>query len=635
MKNIKELIQKINSRKGRLSNHEEEFIRILFTSHCGNNLRQDCKGFKPEVILDTFGLTSRTVMKRMKQGEERRIEIKSGKVAACKVRVKGKRTARITDQMKSDIIKFVDSHESVRVSPCVNDTLKIGGQSVPKKIIEISIIELHKDLASSNVPGILDDNNNITIGETHLRSLLAKEMPHLRPATNKHLEMCGCVICIVMQNLQRALNNYRKKKVKELENKWKKMKLDFEERIENHRKRGVDDAVITFALANVPPTILCAQQEFQTYQDFAYPDSLPRHAKPSDTLKEMMCPQKMSAQGRPLFHWKCVLGKCHLCPEIERNDFELKQDDMIHFEHYVQYSRCTKHGLLGEGVIKECTLCKEINKEHKISTKKERTKDKKKVESFYNEFYVPYLQKYRYHYPHMKILSQQQIAGDREKVFQAEKKIISTSRDWAEAFSVVLNKEIQNDHYGWVPKIYVESSTFKFHSQDKGCLQEHYYAHFSDDAKQHASTCYENLRKELNLMKKLGVLVENQTVILDHTDGCCAQYRSASAICLLSMLSNFFLVPINRMIHAPSHGKGKVDGLGAVTKRFLLNCMRNTNNDVSNNNPDRRFTPWLHKDRTSNSFARQAQSLCEKQFGNQHSPYVDNKRKKRAKKCNF
>ena len=144
MKNIKELIQKINSRKGRLSNHEEEFIRTLFTSLCGNNLLQDCKGFKPEVILDTFGLTSRTVMKRMKQAEERRIEIKSGKVAACKVRVKGKRTARITDQMKSDIIKFVDSHESVRVSPCVNDTLKIGGQSVPKKSLKFRLLSSTK-----------------------------------------------------------------------------------------------------------------------------------------------------------------------------------------------------------------------------------------------------------------------------------------------------------------------------------------------------------------------------------------------------------------------------------------------------------------------------------------------------------
>jgi hypothetical protein len=55
---------------------------------------------------------------------------------------------------------------------------------------------------------------------------------------------------------------------------------------------------------------------------------------------------------------------------------------MVDFEHYVQFSCCTKHGLLGKGFIKECITCTELGKKAKFSHKKERTKDKKGIEDF-------------------------------------------------------------------------------------------------------------------------------------------------------------------------------------------------------------------------------------------------------------
>ena len=88
----------------------------------------------------------------------------------------------------------------------MNDVLKINGESTPKKIIEISISDLHKDLATSGMDGIFDENNNIVIGETSLRTLIQKEMPYLKKATTKHMEMCGCITCIVTNNVHRSLN---------------------------------------------------------------------------------------------------------------------------------------------------------------------------------------------------------------------------------------------------------------------------------------------------------------------------------------------------------------------------------------------------------------------------------------------
>ena len=64
------------------------------------------------------------------------------------------------------------------------------------------------------------------------------------------------------------------------------------------------------------------------------------------------------------------------------------------------------------------------------------------------------------------------------------------------------------------------------------------------------------------------------TVVLDSTDGCSGQYRSALSLFLLTVMSASFGIVIDRMVNAPIHGKGIVDALNAVTKRYLRECMR-------------------------------------------------------------
>ena len=77
--------------------------------------------------------------------------------------------------------------------------------------------ELHSDLANSGIEGILDDNDRVTIGHESFRKLLKKEIPCLKKATAKHMQMCCCHICLTAMKFQEVLNSFRRKKINSLE----------------------------------------------------------------------------------------------------------------------------------------------------------------------------------------------------------------------------------------------------------------------------------------------------------------------------------------------------------------------------------------------------------------------------------
>ena len=70
--------------------------------------------------------------------------------------MKGKGRPKISKQLKCAIIDWIQKCDFVRISPCVNDTLLVHGNRVPKLLLEVSIPELHRELATSDVEGILD-----------------------------------------------------------------------------------------------------------------------------------------------------------------------------------------------------------------------------------------------------------------------------------------------------------------------------------------------------------------------------------------------------------------------------------------------------------------------------------------------
>ena len=89
---------------------------------------------------------------------------------------------------------------------------------------------------------------------------------------------------------------------------------------------------------------------------------------------------------------------------------------------------------------------------------------------------------------------------------------------------------------------------------------------FSDGAKQHASTSFENMHKQFEHLQESGRLNRGKTTILDHTDGCSGQCRSALALHLMTVMAVSYGVVIDRMVNAPAHVKGLVDALNSVTK---------------------------------------------------------------------
>ena len=360
------------------------------------------------------------------------------------------------------------------------------------------------------------------------------------------------------------------------------------------------------------------KQSYLSYREFCYPNNSIRHSKFSSALNEVMC-QPVDFPGTKIFKWCCVLDNCANCPRLKRHDFETVVDNdkskMVRFEHYVKRHRCSNHGLLVKDNLEEeageivCIKCHVEGVKNKISSKKERTFGKLPIGLFMEEQYLPLLEKYEFHYPHVKLLSGKHAKKERMDAFADNKHSVVMERDYAEAFKTTMNWEIHGDHFGWNPTISVEGSTASFHSTDLPTVQKHHFTHFSDNAGQHASTTYENMHKELETLRDMGVLQCRKSTVFGHTDGCGGQYRSALSCFLNTVLSSSFGVPIDRMVHAPAHGKGEVDGLNAVTKRYLYSCMRDAAK-ADTKNLEGRFQPWLHSENGQLSFAEEAVRLC-------------------------
>jgi hypothetical protein len=73
----------------------------------------------------------------------------------------------------------------------------------------------------------------------------------------------------------------------------------------------------------------------------------------------------------------------------------------------------------------------------------------------------------------------------------------------------------------------------------------------------------------INELLEDGTLESGSSTMWDDTDGCMKQYRSGTAMFLLSYLAHVYDITIDRAIGAPSHGKDVVDGLNAMDKQFL------------------------------------------------------------------
>ena len=105
------------------------------------------------------------------------------------------------------------------------------------------------------------------------------------------------------------------------------------------------------------------------------------------------------------------------------------------------------------------------------------------------------------------------------------------------------------EHFSAVPKIDINPTT--------PSRQHHavFHSFLSDDSKQDAATTTKHSNILISLIKDKKILKISLSKIWENTDGCSEQYRCASALYLMSVMSQCYSIIIDRGINAPGHGK--------------------------------------------------------------------------------
>ena len=93
------------------------------------------------------------------------------------------------------------------------------------------------------------------------------------------------------------------------------------------------------------------------------------------------------------------------------------------------------------------------------------------------------------------------------------------------------------------------------------------------DSKQDAGTTTAHSKLLISLLKNEKVLTTSLITIWENTDGCVEQYKCASALYLMPVISQTYSLIIHRGMSATGNGKEVVDGLNAVDTRYIYQLM--------------------------------------------------------------
>ena len=98
---------------------------------------------------------------------------------------------------------------------------------------------------------------------------------------------------------------------------------------------------------------------------------------------------------------------------------------------------------------------------------------------------------------------------------------------------------------------------------------------FFVDSKQYSATTTAHSKFLIELLKEKKLLTSTLSTIWGNIYGCEEQYRCASALYLMSFLSQCHSIIIDLDISAPGHGKEFVDGINVIYKRYIYQLMSN------------------------------------------------------------
>jgi hypothetical protein len=592
-----------NSTKGHCNNDKAAYIEsvIMSMTESPDNGVERKKRINQSQMAKSLGLNPSRGKRLFAFGKKKRKAlIENPGQGSWSRKPKRKGFSNVTPDVKLKLRSWIVNHPHVIRSPIVNDTLLVRNpitslkERVGKLLLEIPVRELHNDLIETPEKGGLAEawkDGKVIISDSNLRILLPKE---LRPATERHKQMCCCETCITPRMLQSSLNAFRPR--------WSR-KLTAEA-----ERTGTPDDL---ALANA-------------YQNMVLPNGSAWHPKPRDALHLIQCANPDPNVEHP--SWCCVLRRCLNCPKYPIPVPERGVDDnapLIKFHFYVQFTKCSRHGVLTLNA-KKCIVCENQaadQKLGKISTRKELTLLSRPIGIYFREFYLPALEKYAHHIAHVKILSKTECGIMCQSTFEQTPGDLKTRHDYAERLSAVFADEIQSSHFGNGRSLSIEGSKVEsFDSMELEAFARgdilatdlvpnmEFHSHFSNDSRQDAATSAAHLTVLLDLLKSQGKFIQSCT-LYDETDGCAKQYRCSNAIYLLSVLASKYGITINRAIGAPGHGKDDVDGLNATDKRYLSGkfCMIGT---PEANNTEKRMAANSMVEGATQSLAAECARLC-------------------------
>ena len=120
-------------------------------------------------------------------------------------------------------------------------------------------------------------------------------------------------------------------------------------------------------------------------------------------------------------------------------------------------------------------------------------------------------------------------------------------------------------------------------------LQAVFHSFLFDDYKQNGATTAARSKYIMVLLQNRKVLITKKSTIWENTDGCSEQYRYATALYLLSMLSHLYSIIIDRGVGAPAHCKYVVDVFNVNDIRFLTMLMTTVKLPGADNNYSQRI----------------------------------------------
>jgi hypothetical protein len=112
--------------------------------------------------------------------------------------------------------------------------------------------------------------------------------------------------------------------------------------------------------------------------------------------------------------------------------------------------------------------------------------------------------------------------------------------------------EIQSMHFGAERYLSIEGNVIKIFPVGVEQTNTHFYSFLKDSKIQNAATTDKHMDRLIKILKKKNALKDR---LYETTDGCGAQYRSATPLWFLSSLSAKHNIVIDRSFGAPGHGK--------------------------------------------------------------------------------